>query len=217
MAKKQSILILSLVTVLLALALVVGATYALFSTSSTVTNHLEAGTLKLQLYRTRHEQTALQADGTLETKTFTNEAVDFTHETEKNIFDIQEGDLVVPGSKYSADMRIDNVGNVAFGYWIEVVLKVDGQLVNPNLALAEQLKVTVAPDGQTQQSKALSEGLTVGSDAAPVAKIAADSNASFTVTVEFLNITTDKTTNNAAQEGVVEFDIIVHALQVTAL
>lgn len=213
MAKKHSILILSLVTVLLAVALVVGATYALFSNSSTVTNHLEAGTLKLQLYRTRHEYTALQEDGTLESKTFTGENVDFTDETEENIFDIKKGDLVVPGSKYSADMRLDNVGNVAFGYWIEVVLKVDGQLVNPNLALAEQLKITIAPAGQTQQSKALSEGLSVGSDASPIAKIAADSNATFTVTIEFLN----NNSNNAAQQGVVEFDIIVHAIQVTAL
>lgn len=210
MTKKHSVLILSFVTVLLAVALVVGATYALFSDSATVTNHLEAGTLKVQLYRYSLESTKLKG-GELTTETDDTDK-SFTEGTNDNIFGIEEGDLIVPGCAFTAGMRIENNGSIAFGYWVEIVL--DGDVADNNLALAEQLKLTVTPNGQKAEVQYLSDGLTMGSDSAPVATVSVDGNATFTVSVEFVNSSSD--VNNAAQAGQVTFDLIVHAVQLIA-
>lgn len=211
MTKKHSVLILSLITVLLAVALVVGATYALFSDSIKVTNHLEAGKLEVTLTRYSLTWSKLDANGTLSAGSDEVEKP-FTDGSTDNVFGIEDEDLVVPGSNYTAWMRLDNKGDVAVGYWVEIKLTVNGAEQAADKALAEQLKLTVTPNGKAAEEKYLSEGLTLGSDSVPIAKVNAGSNTSFSVKIDFVH----DDDNNDAQEGYVTFDLIVHAIQVTA-
>lgn len=208
MTRRHSILIFSLVAILLALMVIVGVTFALFSDSTKISNHLDAGTLKITLVRESLTGSALADDGTLATVT-DNTVKDFTNSSD-NVFNLKSGDLVVPKSTYTANMKLNNNGSVAFGYWVEI--KVNGATpTGSNLALAQQLKVTVTPTGGSAQSSYVDKGLYVGSQSAPIATVLRNASTTFSVSVMF----DDLSTNNSAELGSITFDLVVHAIQVT--
>lgn len=202
---KTRILLLSCALVVCILALLVGVTYALFSDSALVKNHLDAGKLAIKLERTSLTATRLSLEtGLLEAVPANTEVVDFTGTKKDNLFglDTANNEKTAPGCSYSADMRITNMGDVAFTYSVEIVL--DSKLSNS--ALASQLTVTLTC-GETSVSKKLSEGATIDG----IAAVLIGESANFTVTVSFDIL--DEATNNLAQSQVVNFDMIVHAVQ----
>ena len=207
--KKRSVL-LSALTLMLCLALVASGTYALFSDQVTLKNHLQAGTLDITLIRTNLTTLSLDNTTGFLVETENSEDVDFSAPTDRNVFDITDETLVVPGCVYTAEMQIQNNSDVAFGYWLEIVF--DDTV---DLTLAEQLKVTVTTaDGNKSISGMLNEnkGL-IGEEADPVQILAKTGSALFTVTVEFCDL--DHSVNNNAKLSSFEFDIIVHAVQIT--
>ena len=143
-------LLISGAVVLLALSIVVGMTWALFTDTETLNHHLKAGDLDITLTRTRLTTRYLDnADGYL--KDYSDGSPkDFTNTT-ANVFDIANGAIVVPGSTYVAEMEITNESDVAFMYWVEVVYKIvgaDGTVIeNPttdiNLELGKQIELKV--------------------------------------------------------------------------
>lgn len=210
MTKKKRSVLLSVMTLALCLALIASGTYALFSDEVRLTNHLQAGTLDITL--TRNSLTTKSVDtttGFLTDPITTTEPVDFSNPTNRNIFDITADTLIVPGSYYSAEMQISNHSDVAFGYWLEIVF--DGTV---DLTLAEQIKITVTTsDGAKSISTTLdkSKGL-IGEEASPIEVLAKSGSALFTISVEF----SDLGNNNDAKNKTFEFDVIVHAVQVTS-
>ena len=203
MIKRRSIL-LSVMTLMLCLALTASGTYALFTDEVTLKTHLQAGTLDVTLIRTHLTAKALDsATGYL--KDFENpDDVDFSNPTGRNVFDIAPGTLIVPCCKYTADMQIINKTDVAYAYWIEIVLDDPSDIV-----LANQIQVTVmTPDSAEAK---LSKGLTVGSESEPIAIMAKNDSALFTVSVEFL----DLPNNNSAKGRSLNFDLKVYTVQVT--
>lgn len=198
---KTRVLLLSCALVVCILALLIGVTYALFSDKALVKNHLDAGELKITLERTKLTATRLNADGLLETKAADTSVVDFTGTTKENLFSLGSNEKTAPGCSYSAEMRISNVGDVAFIYWVEIVLG------EADAELASQLTVTVT-DGNKTATQKLSDGLVLGEDGG-IAVVLAGKSANFTITVSFDNLKED----NSAQTQEVEFDVIVHALQ----
>lgn len=198
---KTRVLLLSCALVVCILALLIGVTYALFSDKALVKNHLDAGELKITLERTKLTATRLNADGLLETKAADTSVVDFTGTTKENLFNLGSNEKTAPGCSYSAEMRISNVGDVAFIYWVEIVLG------EADAELASQLTVTVT-DGNKTATQKLSDGLVLGEDGG-IAVVLAGKSANFTITVSFDNLKED----NSAQTQEVEFDVIVHALQ----
>lgn len=212
---KRSVL-LSVMTLVLCLALAAGGTYALFSDRVTLTNHLEAGTLDITLTRTNLVTTSLNADTGFLVRTENSKDIDFSKPADpndpnaenKNVFDITDGMLTVPGCWYSAEMQIANNSDVAFGYWLEIVFD-----DTADLALAEQLKVTVTTvDGTTEAKLSESAGL-IGAEADPIGVLAKTGSELFTISVEFLDL--QDGANNAAKGQSVSFDVIVHAVQIT--
>ena len=207
--KKRSVL-LSALTLMLCLALVASGTYALFSDQVTLKNHLQAGTLDITLIRTNLTTLSLDNTTGFLVETENAEDVDFSAPTTRNVFDITDETLIVPGCVYNAEMQIQNNSDVAFGYWLEIVF--DDTV---DLTLAEQLKVTVTTvDGNKSISGKLSEnaGL-IGEEADPIGILAKTGSALFTVSVEFCDL--DHSVNNNAKLTSFEFDIIVHAVQIT--
>lgn len=216
MTKKKRSVLLSVMTLVLCLALIAGGTYALFSDQVTLTNHLEAGTLDITLTRTNLVTTSLNADTGFLVKTENPKDIDFSKPADpndpnaenKNVFDITDGALIVPGCMYSAEMQIANNSDVAFGYWLEIVFD-----DTKDLTLAEQLKITVTTvDGTTTGMLNASAGL-IGKEAEPVGVLAKGGSALFTVTVEFCNL--DESINNDAMGKTFDFDVVVHAVQIT--
>ncbi|MBQ1231895.1 MAG: hypothetical protein IIW17_04460 [Clostridia bacterium] len=188
--------------ILLCLTVITGMTLALFSDDEVVTNHLKAGDLDVTLVRTKLTSTYLTERGFLDTVTDDRDK-DFTNGTDENVFAL-DGAVIVPQSKYIAEMQVSNQSDVAFGYWVEIVYT-----GSADVELADQIEITV----NTAQSKRLSQGLVVGSEKEPIGVIAVGEAGEFTVTVEFLDLA--NSINNQAQGDEVTFDLVVHAVQYT--
>ncbi len=206
MTKKKRSVLLSVLTLVLCLALVAGGTYALFSDGVTLKNHLQAGTLDITLTRTNLVTKSLHDKTGFLVGTENPEDIDFSNPTDRNVFDITDDTLIVPGCWYSAEMQIANNSDVAFGYWLEIVFD-----DTANLALADQLNVKVTTaEGVTEAKLSESAGL-IGSESDPIGILAKTGSRLFTIRVEFLEL--EDSVNNAAKSQALDFDVIVHAVQ----
>lgn len=209
--KKNKVLLLSCSVIMLCICIVAGMSYALFTHSISVGNHLQAGNLTAELWRTKLTYQILNSDGEL-AQTALPDAVDLstTSTEDTNIFGLEaSGIYIVPGSYFEAEMQLKNAGNTAFDYEIYIVY--EGASLDKDAALAQQLQVTFKDSAGTTTCR-LSDLLSDG-DALQSAKLAPDGSTTFTVKIEFVN---DDATNNAAQDGSVKFDLIVRATQVVA-
>jgi hypothetical protein len=179
---------------------------------------LEAGTLDITLIRTNLKTRSWNSTTGFLVETENPKDIDFSKPADpndpnaenKNVFDITEGTLIVPGCMYSAEMQIANNSDVAYGYWLEIVFD---SAIDPTLA--EQIKITVTTaDNSKSVSGKLSEsaGL-IGEETDPIGVLAKTGTALFTVTIEFSDLANGA--NNSAMGKTFEFDVIVHAVQVT--
>lgn len=201
--KKLRALLSAALMIMLSASIAVAGTYALFSDSVEVTNHLQAGTLKVGLERTNLTVRALDENGVLQTTTNAN-TVSFEEPNNSNIFDL-DNKLIAPGAYSEATMQIKNKGNVAFVYSVQIELK-----ENSDAELANQVNVWVKiGNGEYVNKGTLS-------DFAPANYIVTagnhvDKNAteSFMVKLEFPGAES----NNEAQAKSAYFDLIVFAEQ----
>lgn len=204
MTKKKRALLVSFSVIVLCLCAMVGMTYAIFTDSVLVKNHLAAGNLDITLTRTNLVYRVLDEDGYLET-TEVKDDIDFTNSTNENVFGIDaEGMVITPGSYFDAELKLTNDGNVAFTY--SVMIKLSSQ----SNKLAEQLQVTITHADGSTTSKKLSE-LTSGLTMEAGIMGTNDASEVFKVKVEFV----DDALNNLAQNQTAVFDIIVSAEQAT--
>ncbi|MCQ2400116.1 MAG: CalY family protein [Clostridia bacterium] len=211
--KSLTSIILSLVSVAMCLALTIVGTFALFSDSVTVSNHLQAGTLKVTLVRTAHSYSVLDEDGYLATTTVETESKKNTEFT--NAFDLPSDALIVPQSVLSASFEIQNNDTVAFDYSIKLVLTdstgavLDLSTVD-GLYLPEQLDVTLTGLTGTHTLADDADDLVVNG----TETVTAGEKATFTVTVTFKDL--DSSVNNLAQGQEVYFDLLINATQVVS-
>lgn len=222
LGKKLRAIILTLVTMVLCVSLIAFGTYALFTDSRTLSVHLNAASLEIELWRTDLHYNSLGADG-YESLGENNDVINFTEATDANLFDLNADSLIAPGCWYEATLEIRNKGTVAFVWWLSLTL-------NGNVTeLSKQIQITVTQcdkdgnelknaDGtlKMQRQGMLDAGTVLGSAADPVGHfaISADNTvAVFKVKVEFLNLDTDGSINNVAQNGQAAFDLTVNAVQ----
>ena len=222
--RKRALLV-SASVILLCMTIIVGMTWSLFTDTVKVENHLQAGDLNITLERTKLETYSIDTATGYLTSTTNNDVVNFSNPTEKNVFDLTSSSKIVPCSFYTATMRISNNAaavaenkqnsDVAFDYWIEIKLIVEGLTEEEieMLKLDEQLNITVSSEKLAEPVSALlSEGLTIGSSTAPIGTLTLGDSDEFTVKMEFV----DDANNNAAKNQNLKFDLIVHAVQRTA-
>ncbi|MBR7161892.1 MAG: SipW-dependent-type signal peptide-containing protein [Clostridia bacterium] len=212
-------LLVSISLILICMSIIIGTTWALFTDTQEVSNHLKAGDLDVTLTRVGLTKTTLNKEGYLVTLAKDETPKDFSKATSENIFDLATNpdrevtELIVPGSKFVADMEIKNRSDVAFGYWVEIVCtdKTKGE------DLAKQLKVTVKTN--SSKSDFVGNGLVVrGASNGYVGELAVGEKDEFTVTVEFLDSAVKDnniSSNNLAKNEELKFDLVVHAVQLT--
>lgn len=215
---KKRILLTASASILLCLTVMIGVTYSLFSDSTTVKNHLTAGDLEADLWRTNLEYSSLNAEGILQKNTV-DEDLDMSNTklTEANAFGLDTEDvIIIPGSYIKADMEIRNTGNVAFNYVVKLVFTGDTTKANH---FAEQLHITITyPDGKTSEITSLDKfaadgnyyvimhgGLTVSTVEG------AYSSDAFSIRIDFI----DNENNNLSQAATASFDLIVESVQMT--
>lgn len=217
---RKRALIVSAAIILLALTIIVGMTWSLFTDTQGVTNHLKAGDLEITLTRKELVKTTLNQKGYLETMKPDTTPADFSDPTSANVFGITtnaNGDIekIVPGSKFVAKMEIANNSDVAFGYWIEIVCT--DKTKGPDLA--KQLRVTV--NTGTDKYDFVGNGLIVkGASGGYIDVLGIGDTDTFTVTVEFLDSYVSSNglgynDNDKAQSEELKFDLVVHAVQST--
>lgn len=207
--QKRSVL-LAVLTFMLALALVASGMYAFFSNRVTLTNHLQAGRLKVTLTRTHLEVASIDTTGAFVVNE--NPAdVDFSApdraNPDRNLFDVTEETNMAPGCWCSAEMQITNDGDVVIGYWLEIVFDDEA-----DLTLAEQLKVTVTTVGGTTSGMLNTSTGLIGGEDNPIEILAEAGSALFTVRVDFCDL--DYSVNNNAKGRFFDFDVVVHAVQI---
>lgn len=216
MTVKKRSLLLSVMTFVLSIALFAAGTYALFSDQVKLTNHLQAGTLDITLMRTNLKTATLNTDTGFLVETENPKDIDFSipwdeehpERENKNVFDLTDKTLIVPGCWFSAEMQITNNSDVAFGYWLEIVFD-----DKADLALADQLQITVTTKKGTTEKKLSESAGQIGEKDKPIGVLAKTGSELFTVRVDFLDLQGDA--NNAAKKQALDFDIIVHAVQIT--
>ena len=209
MTTRKRSLILSALALMLSLALFATGTYALFTDQVDLKNHLVAGTLDATLTRTNLKSSVLDnATGFLVDKEDPVDK-DFSNPNGLSVFGIGEKELIVPMSSYTAEMKISNNSDVAFGYWIQVVYNGD-----KTLALADQILVTVTtPDGKKLEGTLIEINESLGSEKNPIGVLAKTGSQYFTVSMVFQNL--KHSVNNDAKGQSLDFDVVVHAVQVT--
>lgn len=218
------------IMIMLSIALLVGGTFALWSSSKTVTNHLQAGKLDLELYRTELKKHVLNKDGYMNTLPVDTTEVNLTGNSTQNVFGIDNanGELVAPTSWYEAKLKIKNTGDVAFKYDIIIRLKTivngDGNVEVDQYNLAKQISVyaTNKVDGDYTYQGQLSEFIDQNSKDAVIASyVAKGTTESFKVKIVFDNDADpyrpydESIVNNNAMNDEVYFDLIVKAVQLT--
>ena len=214
--KKRTLLIIGAI-IILCISITAAVTYALFSDSEVLTNHLKAGDLDISLKRTNLTYGVLDNDGYIKHVQITDD-VDFSSPTKNTVFGIDSLDAIIaPESYFDADFIIENKGNVAFTYGVTISLSSEAT------ELAKQLKVTVThPDGK-ETSKMLSE-LAGGLSITAGEMSATAESESFGVRIDFVNDSSYNASledvnkhlqNNKAKNGTAIFDLIVTAAQKT--
>ncbi len=228
-------LIISVITIIICLALLAGGTYALWSKSVTVENHLlVSGKMDLTLERISLKKTALDSTtGYMKTYAEDTNVVDLTNPSASkdsvNVFGFDEtnGELVVPTSSYEAKLKITNKGDVAFSY--EVRIKLDKSLYDEETytytaygeKLAQQLQVTVYDAKGDQKVQKYLSDFDVTAGTVVIDKVYVqntEATSTFGVKVEFVDDTTDTISfiNNEAMSKKVSFDLLVSATQATS-
>lgn len=204
MTKRKRVILTSFSVILLCLCSIIGITYALFTDSVSVENHLQAGSLEVSLTRTHLEYCVLDEEGYLHV--YEEEAdLELTTSTKENVFGLTATDCkIAPGSYFDAQLELENKGTVAFTYNVTI------KLLSESNALSEQLEVTVTHSDGSVTTKKLSE-LNAGLKIEAGEMTSEITSQTFSVKVEFI----DDSNNNSAQSQSVIFDLIVEAVQAT--
>lgn len=217
MTNRKRALLISISVILACVTVITGVTYALFTDKVNVNTHLSAGDLEVKLERTSLTYTELLTDGTFR-QVVDSTPKDFTNCSD-NVFGFDGTSLTIfPGSYYKVDMKVTNMGDVAFTHKAWVVINseqnktVDGTVHK----LSDYILITITPEGgQPGAPKTLSEmastpvslGTVKLDDASTTAK---ENQMTFTVTVEF-----DERATSMLEHTSVNFDLFVEAVQVT--
>ena len=220
MSKMKRTLLISCAVILLCMTIVVGMTYALFTDRATVKNHLKAGDLNIELWRTNLDYSILNTTTGYMDSITVDKDVNFTSSLNENVFGLQaDKDVyIVPGSYFDADMEIRNNGNVAFTYTFSLVL--NGAAND----LADQLTVIICDANGNEVSNMSLSGY---KDQAKIFEGKMDGTErlkQFSIKVVFED---DVVVNKGLEEGetpmnnnltmnqTVEFDLILEAVQAT--
>jgi len=195
---KRITIITACIAAILCLASLVGGTLALFSANINVSNTvLQAGSLGVKLERISLQSTYLDDVGVLvEGNTVVDSpAKDFTN-SRANVFGLSDSDVIVPGSKYVATMRLTNTGTVAFDFTANLQVKDD----DANVKLSEQLIVKL----YNQNGNQLTSGTVYAGT---------NNTFIFKVVLEFR----DLTNNNAVMNAGAKVNLSIACTQKTSL
>lgn len=188
--------------ILLCLCISLGV-FLFFRLQNKGTVHIQAEGISIELKRTKLMQYCLGADGRMH-EVKDEEVKDFSKAQKENIFGLVDGDIIVPSSRYQADLMVKSSVDVSFAYWILIELNQEGN------AFAEQLLVTIQIE-EEEKSFRLSNATSFGSKDEPLRIVQGGQSSSFAVKVYFVD---DQMINDDAINQSIYFDLILCAVQI---
>ena len=202
MQKKFIVLFISYIVILFCTVLIVGGTFSLFTDSVKVVNHLQAGSLDVELIRTNLEYTKINELGYLEVVQ-DNDNFDFTNKVDANIFGISDDNLkIIPGSYFNVTLDLIKKGNVAFEYSVKFVLNCKEN------ELIKQLNVEIIDQNGNIKVKRFNEF--IEDETILIGEMDNFNNKeTFKFKITFL----DLEENNIAKDENLSFDLVVTAVQ----
>ncbi len=211
MNKRMRTLAISMIVLCISCTVIVGGTFALFSDTDTVSNHLVAGNLDISLDRIGYTEYVLGEDGTMVLKNADTAPVDLVENDDK-LFSMVNA---VPSSYYEATMQVTNNGSTAFDYGVSIIWNTDGKASAQQMAFAKQIRITVSSDKINNEAHTVSFMLAdCATNSVPLGYMLKGANPeSFTIKAEFI----DSEDNNAAMLATLDFDMQVYATQKVAL
>ena len=179
-----------------------GGTFSLFTDSVKVVNHLQAGSLDVELIRTNLEYTKINELGYLEVVQ-DNDNFDFTNKVDANIFGISDDNLkIIPGSYFNVTLDLINKGSVAFEYSVKFVLNCKEN------ELIKQLNVEIIDQNGNIKVKRFNEF--IEDETILIGEMDNFNNKeTFNIKITFL----DLEENNIAKDENLSFDLVVTAVQ----
>lgn len=208
-----------------ALALLVGGTYALFTDEAKITNHLQSGDMQLTLVRNDYQHMMLDGEGFVADVTPDGHDTpkNFSAPTNENMFNLSEAHVFVPGASVSANMTLSNSSvdsATAFNYWFTIEIR--GAEEDDDIpTLAKYLVLDITVEGHPEYDvsgvrlgadenviDAKNGLITCGTKDNPIGVLGVGSSQNFTV-----KISVDLEAGNEIRQQELQFDLIVHAVQ----
>ena len=222
--KKKAILISAVIAVVCA-AVVVGASFALFSKRSDVETYLSAGELNATLVRTDLKGVFVDENGILGKEKTVDTDVDLTTTDSASGSAFMFGDesspvYNVPGVWEEATLQLTNTGNVAFDS--SIVFSYTGtapKAGTPEYLLASKLKITVSSsEGTVIKTDSLAEVVSAGKIELDSAQLAGEKYV-FKIKVELpyeADVTDNGTAGSTIMNAALKFTFTINAVQATA-
>ncbi len=205
MGRIKRIVLLSMITLCFSVMMIVGGTFALFSDSQVVNNHLEAGNLDVGLHRVSYIAHQLDKDGVMKTSIEDTSDVDLNQNASK-LFEVKNA---VPTSYYQATLRISNNGSTAFNYGLRILWEKTDKTSALEESFAKQIEITVT-SSKLNSPKVFRLADCVSNDVG-LGYILKDGSAeTVTVKATFVN---DNNVNNDAMLATIDFDVQIYAAQ----
>ncbi len=207
MNKRIRTLALSMIVLCISCTVIVGGTFALFSDTDTVSNHLSAGSLAVGLSRTEYSEYVLGEDGFMTGPTLNTDKVDLVKNNDV-LFNMVNA---VPSSWYQATVLVANNGSTAFDYGVRILWNTKGDATAEQITFAEQIRITVTSDKINNEEHSVSFMLSeCANNVVSLGYMLKGADPeSFTIKAEFI----DDENNNAAMRVTLDFDMQVFATQ----
>lgn len=206
MSKQSKTLIMSLIITLLALTLLIGGTFALFSDKVTVNNHLAAGSVDVGFEQISYQEYSHKGEGGLLKLTTNDTVIDLT-KNGSSVFNIVSA---APGNWFCAQLKVSNIGTIAFDYSVKILW--DNKLQDDTmLALADQIKIEILNEEMTSINSFLLSSCNEVESITNVGRVLTNGSQTFYVKAEFLSLDD----NNQVQGKAINFDLELNAVQVT--
>ena len=109
---RKKVLLISSSIILLCMTVIIGMTWALFTDTQKISNHLQAGDLSITLKRISLTKKTLNIQGYLveeQVQKPDDKPFDFTNPTDQNVFGMTADEKIVPGSKFVAEMHMATI------------------------------------------------------------------------------------------------------------
>ena len=206
MEKRTKTMLFSALTLLVCTVLIVGGTFALFTDSVTVNNHLSAGNLEVGLYRTSYRECVLGTDCLMSESAENTDRIDLCA-VGSMLFNVTNA---VPTSWYQATIEVSNLGSTAFDYGMRILWEANDDETDNDEVFASQIKITITSEKLEEAVEFMLDEC-ADHDISLGYLLKGTGAEAFTVKAEFV----DDGNNNSAMLANLSFDVQVYATQKT--